>query len=123
MRVTDKDEGEDKQQKTHDYTVVVNFKHVLFGENEIETHSHAVKYVVILPPRSSRPFVRGAPEHPQADPQTETEGEERDGEQDSPPLPGRTRRSVTPDLHGCTLEVKKGELVAVVGAVGSGKSR
>eukprot|EP00904_Undaria_pinnatifida_P009922 jgi/Undpi1/605/HiC_scaffold_10.g04069.m1 len=56
------------------------------------------------------------------DPETETDGGERDGDQDSPPLPGRTRRSVTPDLHGCTLEVKKGELVAVVGAVGSGKS-
>ncbi|CAM9789450.1 unnamed protein product [Ectocarpus sp. 4 AP-2014] len=37
-------------------------------------------------------------------------------------LPGRTRRTVSPALHGCTLEVKKGELVAVVGAVGSGKS-
>lgn len=38
-------------------------------------------------------------------------------------LPGRTRHTVTPALHGCTLEVKKGELVAIVGAVGSGKSR
>eukprot|EP00752_Nemacystus_decipiens_P001289 g1282.t1 len=36
--------------------------------------------------------------------------------------PGRTRHTVTPALHGCTLEVKKGELVAIVGAVGSGKS-
>lgn len=38
-------------------------------------------------------------------------------------LPGRTRQTVAPALHGCTLEVKKGELVAIVGAVGSGKSR
>lgn len=41
----------------------------------------------------------------------------------APVLPGRTRRTVSPALHGCTLEVKKGELVAVVGGVGSGKSR
>lgn len=33
------------------------------------------------------------------------------------------RTTVSPALHGCTLQVNKGELVAVVGAVGSGKSR
>lgn len=55
------------------------------------------------------------------DPETDTDGNE-DMEQD-PVLPGRTRHTVTPALHGCTLEVKKGELVAIVGAVGSGKSR
>ncbi|CAB1113175.1 ABC [Ectocarpus sp. CCAP 1310/34] len=45
-----------------------------------------------------------------------------EGQEQEVLLPGRTRRTVPPALHGCTLEVKKGELVAVVGAVGSGKS-
>lgn len=58
------------------------------------------------------------------DPETTVGGGEGEGEeQDQVLLPGRTRRTVSPALHGCTLEVKKGELVAVVGAVGSGKSR
>lgn len=35
----------------------------------------------------------------------------------------RGRTTVSPALHGCTLQVNKGELVAVVGPVGSGKSR
>lgn len=62
------------------------------------------------------------------DPETEADagGVPAEGEggehQDSSP-PRGTRQTVTPALHGCTLEVKKGELVAVVGAVGSGKSR
>lgn len=50
-------------------------------------------------------------------------GSEGAGEEEEPMLPGRTRRTVSPALHGCSLEVKKGELVAIVGAVGSGKSR
>lgn len=58
---------------------------------------------------------------PKKDPETDADG---DGEKEQEPmLPGRTRHTVTPALHGCTLEVKKGELVAIVGAVGSGKSR
>lgn len=56
------------------------------------------------------------------DPETDADGKNEELEQD-PVLPGRTRHTVTPALHGCTLEVKKGELVAIVGAVGSGKSR
>lgn len=58
------------------------------------------------------------------DPETEVEGgkEEGGGEQELL-LPGRTRQTVSPALHGCSLEIKKGELVAVVGTVGSGKSR
>ncbi|CAM9778905.1 unnamed protein product, partial [Ectocarpus fasciculatus] len=57
------------------------------------------------------------------DPETSAGGGGGEGEeQEQVLLPGRTRRTVSPALHGCTLEVKKGELVAVVGAVGSGKS-
>ena len=46
-----------------------------------------------------------------------------DGNQDSLLVHGRSHKTVSPALHGCTLEVNKGDLVAVVGPVGSGKSR
>jgi ATP-binding cassette subfamily C (CFTR/MRP) protein 1 len=40
----------------------------------------------------------------------------------APPLAGHVSQPQTPLLHGIELEVKKGELVAIIGEVGSGKS-
>lgn len=60
---------------------------------------------------------------PRIDPSTApTDGASIEGA-DEDDSPGRARQTVDPALHGCTLQVQKGELVAIVGAVGSGKSR